>query len=455
MLSEHLIPLREVNNVVKKDLCIGCGFCKISLSNERLTSTNVSMKYDSSTSLFTPEVLEPDDQALVFCPGKTMPLRTLHENKFGMKSTSYLGATLKTFAGWQTNSDKRLAAASGGISSAIIEHLLSTGEVSKVYMAVNRGTKDGSYGEYTSEITRIAEGYDSIYHAVDFGRDLDELIKDTSKFVFVGLPCEIATIEALKNHDSEFRGRCVLTVGLFCGGVNRFEGVEWYIRKMAKSIGNITKVNYRNGFWPGAIRVESGENVSNIPRIMGNSRRNILKYIAAFQGPWMLKRCRICPDQVSHLADISLGDPHLAKYKGKNNLGVSAIVVRTDKGESVISELKSANKIEIEYLSEEEIIESQGYTLKNRTHADLYAQVATRLGLHSPSIETLTIDSSDSRYLEKIPMFALIDLLKIKYRKNKFLLLIISPIQLMEYLFVRFTPSEFMRKAKSLVSNKQ
>src|SRR5690606_34200632 len=112
----------------------------------------------------------------------------------------------------------------------------------------------------------------------------------------------------------------------------------------------------------------------------------ILRYVIGFQGYWMLPRCRMCPDQISDFADISVGDPHLPRFR-KLGGGHSAVVARSERGSSWYARAVSKGVLQEESLSRDELVESQGYTLDNRRHARAYVRVARWLGMAAPRLE--------------------------------------------------------------------
>ena len=467
------ISVQQIDNVVNDDLCLGCGFCQISVDeNGNTQATDARIEFNEARSTFLADsgttsgiaddmgkpaassidrgVAEPR----VVCPGRSMPLNSLHNTKYP-PAKNYLGHYLHTAAAFNTNPEQRLTAASGGIASTMVRYYLQQGIAERAYMTQNIGVRNGSAGAYLSLAQINSSVNDSIYHPANFGAGLKQLIACNKPFVFVGLPCEIAALESLMQQSPALRQRCQLTVGLFCGGVNRLDGIEWYIHKMLPALRKPLKsIRYREGFWPGAIIADDGQQKATVPRIKGNSRRNIIKYIAAFQGFYMHKRCRICPDQVSYLADISVGDPHLAKFKDPKSAGISAVVIRSQRALHHYNAMAEQQLIGSQPLSAEDIIESQGYTLKNRAHSDIYVAMANKLGMAAPTIESLNIEHVDEQYKKRIAAYARLDLLKIKYRDNALFRQIMIPFQIVEYLFIRFTPKEFFRKLASLAKNK-
>lgn len=427
--------------------------------------TSAKIEFDEGRSTFLArsgtmpkDSLNPDNFGVaedlrVVCPGRTMRLNSLHKNKY-RAARSYLGSYLHTSAAYHSDHSERKKAASGGVASAMVKYLLEHGIAERVYITRNNGPRQASAGAYLSLADLDDTIHDSIYHPADFGAGLQQLASCDKPFVFVGLPCEVAALETLMQQSERLARRCKLTIGLFCGGINRLDGIEWYVRSIRPSLKKpLTSIRYREGHWPGQIIASDGETSHAVARIKGNSRRRIIKYIAAFQGFFLQKRCRICPDQVAHMADIAVGDPHLPRFQTSTSLGVSAVVIRTARAWRHFDNLKKLKTIKTEVLSAADIIKSQGYTLKNRAHSEIYVEIARKLGMAAPDIEDLQIEDVDIKHRERVPIYARIDLLKIKYRDNAMFRRLVIPLQVAEYLFIRFTPAEFFRKLRSISKN--
>ena len=198
-----------------------------------------------------------------------------------------------------------------------------------------------------------------------------------------------------------------MTIGLFCGGINHKEGIDYYLSNFDWSLGEASKINYRYGKWPGDIKIESKNRKSIIPRVKGNTIWKIMRYVMAFQGYWMLNRCRLCPDQLSDLADISVGDPHLPRFKRNSNDGYSAVVTRSEEGHQIFHKILSESAKKAAELSEKDIIDSQGHTLENRKNVAAYIKISKILGLKVPIYNTMatsttskgtTLDISNCRH---------------------------------------------------------
>jgi coenzyme F420 hydrogenase subunit beta len=354
---------------------------------------------------------------------------------------------------YAANKNVRQDAASGGVVPVALQHLFAEGKIDVAYCLVpGRGPYDAK-GRILRSADELGLIHGSVYHPFDYGKELRELIHGTVRFAIVGLPCQIEGIEMIKARRADLARRHVLSIGLFCGGVNRFEGIAYYLKAFGVEWNDLTEIEYRYGDWPGQIRVRrsSDDEAIRIPRIQGNSRWKILRYMAAFQGYWMMKRCRLCPDQLSDFADFSVGDPHIPKYRNLRGPGFSVVVTRTPRGEDLIRQLVETGELEEEDADTELVQLSQGYTLDNRRHVLAYIRVGRMLGLDTPELSLYpNVEKNVSFRHYK---YALVDLVKIALRKCTFLRPFYLFLQALEYLFISFYPSLIYKRLCRLISN--
>jgi coenzyme F420 hydrogenase subunit beta len=391
----------------------------------------------------TPEAAEQR-----ICPGATMDMVSLATHVYGQQPTDpILGESLRISAGHASDEHTRRAAASGGITTAILAHMFHAGMIDATYCTFGRSPTNGA-GELVRSASELGRAAGSHYHPVNFGHALKELSRSNDRFAFIGLPCEVAAMRELMLARPDIADRCALLIGLFCGGINRFSGIARYIAGFGVSPGSVREIDYRDGAWPGQIRATTDKADHLIPRIFKNSRWRILRYVISFQGYWMLPRCRICPDQIGDFADIAVGDPHLPRFKGKDSAGHSAIVVRTKRGDEILTAAQAAGQIELEPLSRDELIRSQGYTLENRRQATLYAKVAKRLGI-TPPLVTIYPGAEQYRNAHQT-IYAYVDLIKIRVRNWRWLRPFYLPIQVFEYLFLTFSVRVLFERLKKL-----
>ena len=447
-------PLEEV---VARRQCMGCGLCTaIRPSPGQTTSPAVTMAYQPTLDQFAPSVAnwrpgEPTGEFV--CPGADMDMPALADAVHGRQPVDpILGETLALRAGWAVDPEVRSRSASGGVTTALLAHLFEEGRIDAAYVVkTTQGPREAA-GVLVRGTDELSEIHGSVYQPANFGAALQALLAGQERFAFVGLPCEIAGLEMLKRQRPELAARHVTSIGLFCGGINRFAGIDYYLKRFGLRLDGLRQIDFRSGPWPGAVRAltRDGEE-RRIPRIRGNSRWNILRYVVAFQGPWMLARCRLCPDQVADFADIAVGDPHLPRFRARGGQGFSAVISRTPRGEALVSSALAAGAIGEEPISRNEVVESQGYTLDNRRHVRASQRVARFLGFKPPNIRVY--EALEGRETARHYRYAAVDMVKIALVRVRWLKPFYVPMQAMEYLFITFAPSLVARRVMKLIKN--
>ena len=450
MTGPGFVPASSLSDVVKRGQCIGCGFCQIDLSEVK-ANPRITLEYSQVEEHWVPRTgkggHDPSDSRI--CPGATMDMVSLSENVFHRQPRDLMvGEHLLIAAGHATDQKIREAAASGGVTTAILSHLFDAEAIDVAYCTFGRSPQDGE-GRLVRSSDDLTQAMGSHYHPVNFGRSLTELVHSNERFAFVGLPCEVAAMRQLLSVRSDVARRCIVLIGLFCGGINRFSGIGRYLSNFGVDPATVREIDYRDGAWPGQISATTEAKVHRIPRIFNNSRWGILRYVISFQGYWMLPRCRICPDQIADFADIAVGDPHLTRFKGSNSLGHSAIVARTKRGEAMLLAAQDAGAISLEPLSRDELVKSQSYTLENRRQAILYAKVAENLGMIPPHL--VTYEGLDKFRTRHQTVYAYVDLIKIRVRSWHWLRPLYFPLQVFEYLFLTFSVRVLIERLKKLI----
>lgn len=438
---------------------MGCGFCTLIRPNEgEETAPTVVMGYDADCDHFVPKLDDwnaGEPTGAFVCPGAEMDMVSLATSVHGGEPEDpVLGEVVALRAAFAADEATRARAASGGVVPALLSHLFQSKQIDAAYCLSSAGRPDEAQGLVVRREGDLAAIHGSVYHPARFGTSLAELARGNERFAFVGLPCQIAGLEMLKREDPALRERHVMSIGLFCGGINSFRGIDYYLSRFGLSLRDLENIDYRYGPWPGRIRARTGDGVDHdIARIRGNSRWNILRYVIGFQGYWMLPRCRICPDQVSDFADVAVGDPHLPRFRNRGGLGFSALVTRTARGEAAVRAALEAGRLGEEPITRAEVVESQGYTLDNRRHAKVYARVGRWFGFKPPRITVYsTLDKSASwRHYR----YAVVDMMKIRLPDNRLTRMFYLPWQVFEYLFITFAPSLIGRRLARLLRNEK
>lgn len=451
-----MIDVNKIQSVIRNKLCLGCGFCTIAATTGKRLP-DMSIEYSDKFDHFIPVNCQAEAASgqKVVCPGSEIDMVELSRQVYGKLPENYLlGVYEKIRTAYASDQDVRQKAASGGIIPAVLKYLFRSKQIDRAYVLDPGASPYSAHGVVIESEEGIDRIHGSVYHPTNFGINLSNLFSEPGKFAFVGLPCQVEGLEMLKRCNPHIADNHYISLGLFCGGVNTFKGIAYYIRAFGVSWDNVKNIAYRHGYWPGKICVETrnpDSAVIMIPRIRGNSRWKILRYVIAFQGYWMLRRCRLCPDQINDFADIAVGDPHLPRYRRSESWGFSLVITRTGKGEEIISRLEKRGLIATEYEDESAVVDSQGYALDNRRHVKAYCAINHLLGNKNPHIRTYP--AADRNTAVRHYVYALVDLIKIKLPQNRLLSFFYIPWQIFEYLFITFTPSIIFLRIRKLIKN--
>jgi coenzyme F420 hydrogenase subunit beta len=125
-----------------------------------------------------------------------------------------------------------------------------------------------------------------------------------------------------------------------------------------KDYTKIRRLWFRDGEWPGNMRVE-----------MQNGRSfELKKFHANYLIPFhIVKNSLYCTDLANEFTDISGGDAWSPLYEERGK-GFSIIICRSRKGQEILDRMRKEGRLSMEEISEEEAItmHSHGYDLKKR-----------------------------------------------------------------------------------------
>lgn len=140
---------------------------------------------------------------------------------------------------------------------------------------------------------------------------------------------------------------------IFCGGIHHAGVPRKIIGHHEVDEDDVETFRYRGNGWPGPLRVQTKEGATHD-----------LTYQEAWlsgEHPWRYDlqfRCKICPDAVGESADLSAPDGWILK-DGKpihdEAPGTNALVVRTARGQQLVSRAVAAGALTLAPLSVDEL----------------------------------------------------------------------------------------------------
>ena len=129
------------------------------------------------------------------------------------------------------------------------------------------------------------------------------LLADGARFAVVAKPCDISAVRALQRRDPRARAQIAALLTSYCGGVPSLRMAERIVRSHGVDPGEVELFQYRGDGWPGPLRTRTRD-----------GREFDVDYDTAWYDPgvpWeydMQFRCKICPDAVGEVADVSCPD---------------------------------------------------------------------------------------------------------------------------------------------------
>ena len=288
------------------------------------------------------------------CPGPGLDFSSgawWRERNAGAPSEDFLGPWRRLWFGWAMDETVRHAGASGGVATALMQAALETGIVDAV-VAVRMSAADPLAAE--SVICRspeeVAACRGSKYTAVATNIVLRRILEEPGRYALVGLPCHIQGLRLAQRRSRRLRERVELTLGIFCGLTQEPRATAVAARQAGLDPADLSLVSYRGPGWPGGMRLETRQGTirrCDYPAYLGRD-------VSALVPP----RCRICPDALAELADVSVGDAWLDRFTGSE--GVSDLIVRTPAGERLLDAASAS--LSLQRAGPEEMIASQAET---------------------------------------------------------------------------------------------
>jgi coenzyme F420 hydrogenase subunit beta len=347
--------MKNVEEIVKSGLCVGCGLCTYS---EAIGETIYSRTRGQSIPALTRRN-KNDDTAFKICPAKGYNIQEEGMRLFGL--TEYdleLGYYYKHYAAYSNNRNLLHNASSGGIMTEIALYLLENDIVDRVVTTCFEYTELGPRTKaiLAASKTELLSGQGSKYCPVDLSDAIRKIKNENLRVVFIGTPCHIAGIRNIQQIDPDFSKKIILTISNFCGGFKSFKNINSLAKAQNISSKNISFFRFRGGGQPGSMLLqERGGKKAEAP---------YPKYVGLSGVPKHL-RCHLCVDATAELADIACGDAWVPRFQQDTNPW-SVILTRSQYADALLQKMIQGRTITTEPISIEEIKLSQRENLRSK-----------------------------------------------------------------------------------------
>jgi len=339
-----------INRIVKNHLCTGCGLCSSVLGKDKCVMLL------NNNGFYTPSILDNgiDDSVISsLCPG----IHVYCEEHRGI-----WGNVLNVCEAWSADTTIRYKAASGGVVTSLAVYLIESMNVDAVLQV---GIQDGSYLYNELKVSRnrqdIINNAQSRYAPALTLNNIKQILDSTKdSFAFIGKPCDIAGVKNLINIYPQYKERFRLLISIFCAGMPSYNATEKTWRLSGKENEPVS-LKYRGDGWPGYFKA-TWKDGSEYKLSYNESWGKILGRDLGF-------RCKICPDGIGMLADISIGD----SWSTKNGYpdfteqdGRCFVIVRTIRGKDIMLAAENGGYIVKQQLDINKIQEMQPYQYQRR-----------------------------------------------------------------------------------------
>lgn len=270
----------------------------------------------------------------------------------------YLGRFQKTYLAFSLDESIRKKAASGGVTTALLcfaleEKLIDGALVCKT--VIKSGKVRTRFFIATSR-EDLLQSQGSKYISTSFSKEATRLIKGfDGKLAVTGLPCDIGYLSKKEKVSSEFAGKIVLKLALFCGHSSKPELIDKIIQRIKPTPeAQLIGFNFRVGHWRGCLEAdyEGGMTV----RLPSN-------YFTLYQNLYFFcdKKCLACFDHFGYESDISLGDTWLYQLKDKDKK-YNSLIARHREAINFLHRATGAGYIELQETTPDRILDGQSRT---------------------------------------------------------------------------------------------
>lgn len=297
----------------------------------------------------------------------------------------YIGEHIACRKGYAAREDIRKSAASGGMVTALLIHLLETKQIDGAFVTKS-SIKEGRLSYEAMIATtpeQLKECSSSIYMDMPLLKHIDLIRKFDGKVAVVLTPCLMRSLSAMMERDKELQEKIVLKLALYCSGNHNENATLLPLKKAGISLENAVRMYYRRGHWRG---------FSTVVYQDGSEKNlNYSKTICAYKNAYFFEKgsCMLCQDHYGKASDISFGDIWLKEMKG-NPIKHTSCVIRSQRAYEMYQSAVAAGAIEDSHISDTKLLKSQKRALVFKFNC-----ARAKQKFYAGKGNTVSIDTSD------------------------------------------------------------
>jgi coenzyme F420 hydrogenase subunit beta len=362
-----MAQIKSLKDVVDWNLCTGCGACAYACTEGEISLVNIESV--GIRPVFSSSACASCSKCLSICPGYQVDAAPVVPRP--AKEVDYeIGSTLEIWEGHASDSEIRYRASSGGLLTALALYCLEQEEMKFV---LHTGVSEETPWENKTVKSRTREELvsraGSRYAPASPCDRLSEIEQSDKPCVFIGKPCDVTAVSALRRERPALDRSLGLVLTFFCAGTPSTKGTLDLAESFKILPEQIDSVRYRGEGWPGRFKVGYDNGKQEASASYGDSWGKLTHYRPL--------RCNLCPDGLGRLADIACGDAW-ENSSDNGNPGLSLVLVRTERGREILRGAIAANYVQLQRVDRTNVLAAQ-VNLLNRRREIFGRLVALRL----------------------------------------------------------------------------
>jgi coenzyme F420 hydrogenase subunit beta len=337
---------------------MGCGTCLAACTKNGVELVNVES--EGIRPRFRSEVCSNCVDCLDVCPGCRLDADLVMDGRVKTTEADHeFGQVLELWEGYAADPEIRYQASSGGLLSALSIYCL---EREGMRFALHTGMDPDKPWLNRTLQSRTREDIllrcGSRYAPASPCDGLRAIEESEGPCVFIGKPCDTAGAGMLRRKRPGLDRNLGLVLSFCCAGTPSTLGTLDLLKFLKVETDGIQRLRYRGEGWPGGFDVSfsNGRQRKFLPYMESWSR--LTKYVPL--------RCRLCPDGLGRLSDITCGDAWESYRQGSGDAGRSIILVRTRRGREILRRASDAGYVKVEPIEARAVLAAQSNLLQKR-----------------------------------------------------------------------------------------
>jgi coenzyme F420 hydrogenase subunit beta len=370
----------SIQDVVRRNLCMGCGAC--AAARPDVVRMHDTVAHGRRPVIAADAAPQTGRELAKICPGRAIDAAPPAPGGARDYSHAAWGPVLEVWEGHATDPELRFRGSSGGVISALALFCI---EMKDYAGAVQVRARPDQPLLNESVISRsradVLAASASRYAPASPCERLADVRESGQPHLFIGKPCDVAGSARLAAEQPALADSVALSISIFCAGTPSIAGSRELLRRLGVADDDeVLELRYRGRGWPGNMVARFRKAGTGEIREASTSYAEGWGEILQKHKQW---RCQLCADHLGEHADLSIGDPWYRPI-ADDEAGQSLIVVRTERGRRILQEAMRSGVLSLERRSLETLAASQPNLEQTRGAVFGRCQTARIAGASAP-----------------------------------------------------------------------